>query len=342
MKPPSLIVASRSTVARSRRLGELQAVGEHRAPPPAGATRSCSACRARASVSSACSMSWSASSKSPRIACSTASARTVHAIDTGIADTCSRNPSQRRIASSTGVGPRTAAAARQPMASNSSSSSPARAAYSAALLHAASASAIWPARPGDVGAQRPQPRPAAVVVLVLEQRQDRVRDALGLLGAVARVGLEAHELSLDLRARPQRRVAHGGDRLVEHLRGLGHPPRREAARPRARAAAPRGRTVGRDERRRALQQLARRARVAAPQRAARGGLEARDRPRGQRALALAVATELARQHGRLLEVIADDLVLCRAARATRPRRRGDPRAGASGSPCTRPRGSARA
>ena len=84
-------------------------------------------------------------SKSPFIACSSASGLSIHVVATGLAVTMPRNASQRAMASSTGVGPSTAAVARQPRTSKRSRSSPARRAHAAARAHAASARCTSPA-----------------------------------------------------------------------------------------------------------------------------------------------------------------------------------------------------
>ena len=97
------------------------------------------------SVSLASSRKLVRSSNRPCIACSDASGLTISAAATGLGATSSRNPSQRRIASSTGVGPSTAAVARRPTIPNSSRSSPARRAQSAASLQALSAPSARPA-----------------------------------------------------------------------------------------------------------------------------------------------------------------------------------------------------
>ena len=130
---PSPIAASFSTPARSGDLGELGLGRRAAGRTPRGATRSSPSVAERVRVVvRPRSRKRSASSKSPFIACSGAERVEHPPTATGLAPTSSRNSSQRRIASSTGVGPSTAAVARQPRTSNSSRSSPARRAHSAA------------------------------------------------------------------------------------------------------------------------------------------------------------------------------------------------------------------
>ena len=139
--------------------------------------------------------------------------------------TCSRICSQRRIASATGVGPNTAADARQPRISKSSRSSPARRACVAARCHASSArpsrpsiqsirarsrhARHWPrSSPCRRGARAPRRRLARVLV------------------PAARSGVQAHELLVDAGARLEARVPleRGAlDRLREEPVGVREP-----------------------------------------------------------------------------------------------------------------------
>ncbi len=84
--------------------------------------------------------------------------------------------SQRSIASGTGVGPNTAAEARQPRISNSSRSSPARRASSAACRQASSAAAARLAAHSDPGAQPPRTAAAELVAMALELGERGVGD----------------------------------------------------------------------------------------------------------------------------------------------------------------------
>ena len=201
-------------------------------------------CRARCRVALASRRSASARANSPCIACSDAMGLTIDATATGLAATTARNASQRRSASSTGVGPSTrggrapaedreqlalvagarartprpAPSRRRPRRPAPPSTPPARAATTRAAPGRGR-------RPAPARRARRRPRRA---------RRPRCRWSDRSPGARTRARPRARG--------PQRGGRRGVDRLVEHLRGVGQPAgleqrraeRRQQRRPRGR------------------------------------------------------------------------------------------------------------
>ena len=272
----------------------------------------------------------SASSRSPAIACSAASGCRVRATASGLCATASPSDRQRAIASGTGIGPCSAADARQPVMASVVTASPAR----CRVLGRARPVVVGRGGPAlDPGVDRAQVQRATaaeVVAAVAEHAERVVGDGARRVAVLA--GLQAHERALDAGARPElvvgRRVL---DRAGHRVVGIGEPARLEQRGAEAREQL---RAPGR-ERGGALQQARAGRGVAAAQRGLAGGLQPRGRARRQLVLARAVAPQLAQQAARLREVMAHGLVLHRpgrgllveARRGAPSGRRGTPRPG---------------
>ena len=227
----------------------------------------------------------------------------------GLARTSARNASQRRIASSTGVGPSTAAS-RAPADDVEQLAPAARAcALSAATSPGRVGAPDAPRVPRELAAQQPRPALAALVAAGSQDGQGGVDDPPRPGGHRPRLRLEPHELALDLGACPQARLGRPGDRLVEDARGVGQAARLEQRRPERRQQLGPRRLVALQERRRALEQARARGGVAAQQRGVRRGREPLRRGRGQGALVRPGAPELGAVAVGLAEVVADRLVL---------------------------------
>ena len=230
----------------------------------------------------------------------------------GCRATCSRICSQRRIAAATGVGPNTAADARQPRISNSSRSSPAR----PRVRRGALPRLVGPRRqaldPVDPGPQPPRPALAEVVAVALEVRERRIRD----LRAPARGRRSSRRAGARAAGRPARatRVA-----CRARARRARSPPRGTRRRPRAgrpRRAPRRARTGARGDRDRPPRAATRRARAGRRRRrrrrarsAARAAVASRSAASAASARSCSPAAPISTpEPDRLLEVVADDLV----------------------------------
>ena len=149
----------------------------------------------------------------------TPSGCSVTASATGLPSTCSRISSQRRIASGTGVGPKTAAEARQHSASNSSRWSPARRACVGGAPPRVVGGARLALGPLGPGAQAPGPALADVVAAGREHGLRRVGDPPHVLHARCRRRTASRTNSRSTRARASSAASPDGV-------GAAPPPRR--------------------------------------------------------------------------------------------------------------------
>ena len=222
----------------------------------------------------------------------------------------SRISSQRRIASGTGVGPKTAADARQQRMSNSSRSSPARSACPAARRHASSARAACPCVHA-IHARRHQAAALPELVAVpVEGLQRGVRHPLGLVATPrpARPGARA------ARARPGRAPRAARRPGARCVLGLASAPSASASRPAPKRAPPSSRRSAGGPGRPARAGPRPAPAGGPPPAGPRGPAPRARRPeplrgrRGERAVALARSPELGAVAAGLREVVADDLV----------------------------------